>query len=213
MATRRSSTAADHRRRWRLAAIALLVLIGAAFVASTALANVSISRAELVGTRLRIEGTAIPNRTITVDGVAMGTSDAAGNFKIEQDPFAKPADCIVDVNDGSAQPTPARLSGCTVDTTPAPGATGSIGILPGGNGSGHITSQPAGIDCTIINGNGDPATKCSAFFPAGTFVKLDARPAADTQFVGWRGVGCQNGEVTVAANVNTTCQVGFQLKF
>ncbi len=186
---------------------------GGAFVASTALADVSISRAELNGTRLRIEGTALPNRTITVDGVAMGTSDAAGTFKIERDPFAKPADCIVDVNDGSATATPARLSGCTADTTTVPGATGSIGILPGGNGSGQVTSQPAGINCTIIAGNGDPATTCSAFFPAGTVVKLDARPAADTQFVGWRGVGCAKGVVTVAADVNTTCQVGFQLKF
>src|SRR6266536_2840988 len=154
----RSSTSADYRPRWPRVAVALLVVIGASLVASTARADVSISRAELSGTRLRIEGTALPNRTITVDGTAMGTSDAAGSFKIDQDPFPKPSDCIVDVNDGSAQPTPARLSGCTVDTTTAPGATGSIGILPGGNGSGHITSQPAGIDCTIINGNGDPAT-------------------------------------------------------
>ena len=116
------------------------------------------------------------------------------------------------MNDGSAVPTPARLTGCSVQTTAQPGATGSISILPGGGGSGRVTSQPAGIDCTIVNGNGDPATTCNAFFPTGTFVKLDARPAAGTSFQGWRGVGCSKGEVTVAANVNTTCQVGFQVK-
>jgi hypothetical protein len=198
------------RRRF---GVILLALVATAALAAVADATVRISRAELSGTRLRLEGTAIPNSTITVDGVAMGTSDANGSFRIERDPFTPPADCIVDVNDGSAQPTPARLSGCTTSTTAPPGATGSISILPGGTGSGRVTSQPAGIDCTIVNGNGDPATTCNAFFPAGTFVKLSARPAADTQFLGWRGVGCQKGEVTVAANVNTVCQVGFQRKF
>jgi hypothetical protein len=207
------SVIAARSRTPRLTAFALLALVAVAATASTARADVRITRAELNGTQLRLEGTAIANRTITVNGVAMGTSDANGNFKIQRDPFTPPADCIVQVNDGSAQATPATLAGCTPATTTPPGATGSISILPGGIGSGHITSQPAGIDCTIINGNGDPATTCNAFFPAGTFVKLDARPAPDTQFLGWRGVGCQKGEVTVAANVNTTCQVGFQLKF
>jgi hypothetical protein len=213
MLSRHSRFAVSRRAPLRLVAIALLAFVAAAVVASSARADVRISRAELNGTQLRIEGTALPNRTITVDGVAMGTSDANGNFKIQQDPYTPPADCIVDVNDGSATPTPAFLTGCTQQTTTAPGAEGSISILPGGNGSGHITSQPAGIDCTITNGNADPATACDAFFPAGTFVKLDARPAADTSFLGWRGVGCQKGEVTVAADVATICQVGFQLKF
>src|SRR5215210_7015702 len=95
--------------------VALLVLIAAV---STAQAMVSVSRAELSGTRLRIEGQAAANRTITVDGVAMGTSDGSGAFRIERDPFAAPADCAVDVNDGSASPTPARLSGCTVGSPP-----------------------------------------------------------------------------------------------
>ncbi len=76
-------------------------------------ATVSISRAEISGDRLRIEGAAAPNRTITVDGVAMGTSDAAGQFRIERSGFTAPADCTVDVNDGSATATSARLSGCT----------------------------------------------------------------------------------------------------
>jgi len=43
-------------------------------------------------------------------------------------------------------------------------------------------------------------------------VKLDARPAPDTAFLGWRGLGFAKGEVTVAADVNATCQVGFQLE-
>jgi hypothetical protein len=86
----------------RLAVVGLLVLIGALVVASVAQAAVSISRAELNGTQLRIEGQASPNHTITVDGVAMGTSDGAGKFRIDRSGFTAPADCTVDVNDGSA---------------------------------------------------------------------------------------------------------------
>ena len=86
----------------RLAVVGMLVLIGALVVASVAQAAVSISRAELNGTQLRIEGQASPNHPITVDGVAMGTSDGAGKFRIDRSGFTAPADCTVDVNDGSA---------------------------------------------------------------------------------------------------------------
>jgi len=293
----------------------MLVLIGALVVTSTAQAEVSISRAELSGTQLRIEGQASANRTIMVDGVAMGTSDGAGNFRIERTGFTAPADCSVDVNDGSATAATARLSGCTVSSSPpsssaslssltvsptdvvgpdpatgtltlssaAPsggftvdltsdntaaatvppsvtvpaGSTratftvstkevsnaqsaviigtvggdfsterhavitvwepfhfsnGSIAILPGGNGSGRVTSQPAGIDCTITRGNG--AGTCDEFFPVGTVVKLDARPAPDSNFVGWRSLpGCFDAsKVRVARGTTITCQPGFFLR-
>jgi hypothetical protein len=287
--------------------VGLLVLLAAA---STAQATVSISRAELSGTKLRIEGQAAANTTITVNGVAMGTSDGAGNFKIERDPFTKPDNCIVNVNDGSASVSSARLSGCTDSQPPsspalstlglsattvtggnpvtgtvtlssaAPSgglevslssnntaaatvptsvtvpagsksatftvstntvsnsqsstiiasaggttrsstitvqtafaaANGSISIVPGGNGHGRITSQPAGIDCTIM-GDGGTGT-CSSFFPTGTVVRLDARPAADSSFQGWRGLpGCSDAsKVKVAAGTNINCQPGFALK-
>ena len=171
------------------------------------------SRAELSGTRLRIEGTAAPNATITVDGVALGRSDGTGNFKLEADPFTT-SDCIVDVNDGSTLPTPVTLSGCTTARpAPPPGATGTISIIPGGNGHGRITSQPVGIDCTIAaSGVTGP---CTAFFAAGTVVRLDAKPAPDSQFQGWRGLpGCADPQkITVFANVNINCQPGFQLRF
>src|SRR3712207_440474 len=57
----------------RLALVGVLVLMGVLIATSIAQATVSISRAELSGAQLRIEGQASPNRTITVDGVAMGT--------------------------------------------------------------------------------------------------------------------------------------------
>ena len=294
----------------RIFTVAGLVGLLVLFVAvSTAQATVSISRAELSGTKLRIEGQAAANKTITVNGVAMGTSDSTGAFRIERDPFAKPDDCIVNVNDGSANFTSARLSGCTVSTpssvslsslsldptavvggnsaigtvtltsaAPSGGlevslssnntaaatvpasvtvlagstrasftvstnsvtnsqsstiiasaggitrsstitvqtafaaANGSISIIPGGSGNGRITSQLAGIDCTIAGGNGSGT--CSAFFPTGTVVRLEARPAADSSFQGWRGLpGCGDpSKVKVAAGTNIACQPVFALK-
>src|SRR5215210_5698658 len=300
----------------RVAVGGVLVLISALVVASAAQAAVSISRAELNGTQLRIEGQASPNHTITVDGVAMGTSDGAGKFRIDRSGFTAPADCTVDVNDGSATAATARLSGCTVSSSPPPASSaslssltvsptdvvgpdpatgtvtltsaaptggftvdltsdntaaatvppsvtvpagstratftvstrevtnaqsaviigtvggdfnterhaiitvwdpfhfsnGSIAILPGGNGSGRVTSQPAGIDCTITRGNGSGT--CTSFFPVGTVVKLDARPAADSTFVGWRSLpGCFDAsKVRVARGTTITCQPGFFLR-
>ena len=299
----------------RLAMVGMLVLIGAFVAASVAEAAVSISRAELNGTQLRVEGQASPNHTITVDGVAMGTSDGAGKFRIDRSGFAAPADCTVDVNDGSATAATARLSGCTVSSPPqsssaslssltvsptdlvGPGSAtgtvtlssaapsggftvdltsdntaaatvppsvtvpagststtftvstkavtnaqsaviigtvggnfnterhavitvwdafhfsnGSIAIIPGGNGSGRVTSQPAGIDCTITLGNGSGS--CSAFFPVGTIVRLDARPAANSSFLGWRGLpGCSDpSRIRVARGTTINCQPGFSLK-
>ena len=302
----------------RLAVVGMLVLIGTLVVTSAAQAAVSISRAELSGTQLRIEGQASPNRTITVDGVTMGTSDGSGKFRIERSGFTAPADCTVDVNDGSATAATARLSGCTESSPPPPSSSaslssltvsptdvvgpdpatgtvtlssaapsggftvdltsdntaaatvppsiivpvgstranftvstkqltnaqsaviigtvggdfstekhavitvwdpfhfsnGSIAILPGGSGSGRVTSQPAGIDCTIVRGNGTDDGPCDAFFPVGTVVKLDARPAADSNFVGWRSLpGCFDAsKVRVARGTTITCQPGFFLR-
>jgi hypothetical protein len=302
---------------FHLVAVGLLVLIGALGVASVAQAAVSISRAELNGTQLRIEGQASPNHTITVDGVAMGTSDGSGRFRIERSGFTAPTDCTVDVNDGSATAATARLSGCTVSSSPPPSSSsaslssltvsptdvigpdpatgtvtlssaapsdgftvdltsdntaaatvppsvtvpagstratfsvstkevtnaqsaviigtvggdfsterhavitvwdafhfsnGSIAIIPGGNGSGRVISQPAGIDCTITGGNGSGS--CSAFFPVGTTVRLDARPAANSSFLGWRGLpGCSDpSKIRVARGTTITCQPGFSLR-
>src|SRR5215208_7727478 len=107
----------------RLVAVGLLVLSGALVVASVAQAGVSISRAELNGTQLRIEGQADPNHTITVDGVAMGTSDGSGKFRIDRSSFTAPADCTVEVNDCSATAASARLSGCTLSSSPPPSSS------------------------------------------------------------------------------------------
>ncbi len=112
-------------RAWRSGPVqASLVLIAALswllVAADVSYAVVTVSRAELNGGNLRIEGTAAPNRTITSDGVAMGTSDAGGRFRVERSGFTAPADCTVDVNDGSTTAATATLTGCTPGSPPPP---------------------------------------------------------------------------------------------
>ena len=113
-------------RKRAAAAAAVVALAMLAVVASTALATVTVSRAQLSGTRLKLEGRALANRTITVDGASLGASDGSGTFRIDRQPFSAPGDCTVDVNDRSASPTAARLSGCTVAAPlPPPPSGGS----------------------------------------------------------------------------------------
>ena len=106
------------RRRIFLVLVSLTAVLSVG-LAGTAYAAATVSRAEVSGDRLRIEGTATANRPITVDGVQMATSSSSGTFKIDRSGYTSPADCTVDVNDGSAAPINVRLSGCTV-TAPGP---------------------------------------------------------------------------------------------
>ena len=100
--------------------LAVLLAVLAALLAvsiTPAVAAATVTKAELGGSRLRIEGTAVANRTITVDGVALGASDGAGNFRIDLDPYRPPADCTVDIRDGSTAVTVVRLVGCSTTST------------------------------------------------------------------------------------------------
>jgi hypothetical protein len=99
--------------------VPLVALLVTATLAPPAYGAVSVSRAEVSGTRLRVEGTAAANRNITVDGVVMGTSSSSGRFRISRSGYTSPADCTIDVNDGSATARVATLDGCTV-TQPEP---------------------------------------------------------------------------------------------
>jgi hypothetical protein len=90
-------------------------------------------------------------------------------------------------------------------------STGSVAIIPGGNGSGTITSQPAGINCTVGASVGGT---CSAAFPVGTVVRLTATAASGSKFQGWRGLpGCGDpSKITVARDTTIYCQPGFTLR-
>lgn len=104
----------------------LLVVVG-----EPARAVVGVTRAEVSGDRLRVEGSATPGRPITVDGVVMATSDGDGTFRVERSGYARPADCTIDVDDGSTtMVATVRLSGCTVTTAPAPAALASVTLAP-----------------------------------------------------------------------------------
>jgi hypothetical protein len=131
-----SERALELFRRQSVVVFGLFALLIAMFVvAAPALADVSVSRAEVSGTNLRIEGTATASRDITVDGVVMGRSTTDGRFRIERSGFTSPADCTVDVNDGSATPRTATLSGCTVGSPPPPPSALVIDDRPLPNGN------------------------------------------------------------------------------
>ena len=73
-------------------------------------------------------------------------------------------------------------------------------------GSGTVTSSPAGINC------GTGGTDCSEVYTSGTPVTLTAAPAADSVFAGWSGVDpdCSDGIVTM--DVSKTCTATFNTK-
>lgn len=135
------------------AVVGILVVIGTLVAASTAQAAVSISRAEVSGTQLRIEGQARANSTVTVDGVAMGTSDGSGGFRIARTGYTAPADCTVDVNDGSATAATARLSGCTVSSTPPPPSGDTTAPTVPGNLTATLSGTTANLSWTASTDN------------------------------------------------------------
>ena len=73
-------------------------------------------------------------------------------------------------------------------------------VVPAGNGTGLVTSTPAGISC---------GATCLASFTSGSTVTLTAAPVGASVFAGWSGAGCSgNGSCTVtlaaAASVTAT---------
>ncbi len=154
-----------NRRSWLALVLVSLVSVVSVALTGTAQAAVTVSRAEVSGDRLRIEGSAIAGRPITVDGVQMATSSGSGTFRLERTGYTPPPDCTVDVNDGSGSPTNTRLSGCTV---PAPAPTlGAVSLNPstvqgGASGSATVTlTAPApsgGAVVSLTSSNASVAT-------------------------------------------------------
>ena len=178
--------------RRRAVSVTALLLVSTFLVVAPASAAVSVSRAEVVGTNLRIEGTAAASRDITVDGLVMGRSDTGGRFRIDRTSYTSPADCTVDVNDGSAAPRVATLSGCTVRTPPPPTGPGAPSPLTPAEGAGVTTpltlSWSAVIDPASINGGYNWEMSSSA-----TFAQLVTRdstlPSLTQEKVGGLGLG------------------------
>jgi len=97
-----------------VAVAVVLVLL----IPETSYSAMRVGTAQLSGGYLTLEGTAQPNRTITVDGVAMGKSGGDGRFRVVHGGFAAPGDCTVTVEDGSASSADVELAGCTITTRP-----------------------------------------------------------------------------------------------
>jgi hypothetical protein len=87
--------------------------------------------------------------------------------------------------------------------------TGTVQIIQGGTGQGTITSDPAGIDCTL--GSGGPSGTCEATFEAGTKVRLKAEAAPGSKFEGWAPVtSCPKPKnLTIEAGGTHECQPVF----
>jgi streptogramin lyase len=82
-------------------------------------------------------------------------------------------------------------------------ATANLSVTEAGNGTGQVTSTPAGIAC------GRSSNQCAAPFIAGTPVTLTASANAGSSFSGWSGGGCSgtapcmltlNADATVTAS-------------
>jgi uncharacterized repeat protein (TIGR02543 family) len=81
---------------------------------------------------------------------------------------------------------------------------GRLTVVKAGNGSGTVTSNPAGISC---------AATCTATYDVGTSVTLTAAPAVGTTFAGWTGSGCAGaGACVVAVNADKTVTATFTLQ-
>jgi hypothetical protein len=157
----------------KVGVIAIVVIGVSLALTQPAQAAVTITRAELAGTQVRIEGSgAAPNAQLTVNGGALtGTADGTGRFRIESANFTAPADCMVTVTDNSTSAS-RTLTGCAVSQPPPspPPAAPTLTAL---------TVSPTDVI------GGDPATgtvTLSAAAPAGGFVVdlTSDNPAAAT---------------------------------
>ena len=72
-----------------------------------------------------------------------------------------------------------------------------LAVSMSGNGSGTITSSPAGINCP---------TACSANFPSGTQVMLTATLGNSSTFAGWGGA-CSGTSTTCTITLTATQNV------
>jgi len=115
-------------RRSLLVALAVVATFGVA--SASADAAITISRAELSGTQLRVEGSgAVPNHAVTVSpGSVPGTSDANGAFKIQKEPYGS-STCQITVSDGSSSAS-AKLSGCSASSSPPPTSSAAVTLTP-----------------------------------------------------------------------------------
>lgn len=98
---------------------------------------------------------------------------------------------------GTAVGTCARVVSAAV----APVATRTLRVELGGNGSGIVTSAPAGLDCK---------SACSAPFAQGTEVELRADPQNGSRFSRWGGACSGTGTCNLKMNSDLAVRAEFE---
>ncbi|GFE60844.1 LamG-like jellyroll fold domain-containing protein, partial [Geobacter sp. AOG2] len=83
----------------------------------------------------------------------------------------------------------------TIINVNAPVASFLLSVVKGGDGTGVVTSTPAGINC---------GATCSANFDSGTSVSLVASPDPGSVFSGWSGACSGTGACTVTSAQSVT---------
>jgi hypothetical protein len=79
----------------------------------------------------------------------------------------------------------------------------TLTLAKAGNGSGSVSSTPAGITC---------GSTCSASYTAGTSVTLTATPAAGSLFTGWSGACTGTGSCVVTMSAAQSVTATFTLQ-
>jgi hypothetical protein len=135
---------------------------------------------------------------ITPDGsVRPGVTCGTGNVFATMHDHASGSD--IRSNSASVVVNGPASLGCTPS-----GAQAVLTVSFGGNGTGNVTSVPAGINCST------PST-CSAAFTVGTTIVLTANPQGTSTFGSWSGCPASSGPtctvvlqnaISVTANFN-----------
>lgn len=137
--------------------------------------------------------------TTAADG-SFGWDVIAGYYKVR----AEDAGCVSAADPGVAYAEsgvltiPPAVTGLTLILDCAD----RLSVIRDGNGSGTVSSLPAGILC---------GAACAHDFPNGAQVELTATPAAGSTFVGWSGGGCSGTapcHLTLASDTSVTATFG-----
>lgn len=129
-----------------------------------------------------------------------GQGNVAGSFG-RNHPFGVAADRVPDRMFNAVAATAVTNPACI----PVVGSSDnrSLTVFRTGNGTGTVTSDPAGIDC---------GASCSADFPLDSSVVLSAIAGPGSDFAGWSGEGCSGTDtcavtMSAARSVTATFEV------
>lgn len=178
--------------------------------------EVLVTNGNTEGSVLDIFGPTAPGELLSVNLTGTGT----GAVKSKQPGIACPGACVAEYDEGSEvvlTATPDAHSAfvgwsgactgtsttCRVTMSAAREVSAEFEALPQqnltvsveGSGEGKVTSEPAGIECSV----GSTGT-CVEHFNEGSVVTLTATPAPHTRFLEWLGVACDE-------STSPTCQV------